>query len=169
MAILGVMAFVASFIVFEDSDLSSKFLFGAMGWLALSLVSALPIFSTRRRTIEVDVGLNGIRAPHTFIGFERLVSVQVPNEASLVLLTDNGDKLTLALPGHAEEAAMLIEERREVHARLTRTVKVAPDGYRNVRVEEGVDGDLVESMREAGMNEDEMAECLALAQSGHES
>lgn len=169
MAVLGVMAFIASFIVFDDSDLSSKFLFGAMAWLVLSFVSALPIFSSRRRTIEVDVGLNGVRAPHTFIGFERLVSVQVLDEASLVLLTDNGDKLTLALPGHAEEAATLIEERREVHARLTRTVEVAPEGYRNVRVLEGVDGDLVEAMREAGMDEGEMSECLALAQSGHES
>ncbi|MFK8000754.1 MAG: hypothetical protein AB8H86_14235 [Polyangiales bacterium] len=163
------MTFIGSFIVFDDSDLSSKFLFGAMAWLVLSLVSALPIFSARRRTIEVDVGLNGIRAPHTFIGFERLVSVQVPNAASLVLLTDNGDKLTLALPGHAEEAAALIEKRREVHARLTRTVEVATDGYRNVRVHEGVDGDLVEAMRDAGMGEGEVAECLALAHSGHES
>lgn len=169
MAILGVMAFIASFIAFDDFGLASKFLFGALTWMVFSFVSMLPIFSARRRTIEVDVGLNGIRAPHTFIGFERLVSVQASNDASLVLLTDNGDKLTLAVPGHAEEVVALIEERRHVHARLTRTQKVTTDGYRNVRVQEGVDGDLVDAMREAGVDEQEMALCLALAQSAHES
>lgn len=168
---VAVTAFVASLIVFEEPFVSAGLSYVAMLLIGLTLLSMAPVFPARNKTMLMEVGLDGIRTPHTFIGFERLVSVQVsqaasPDDALLVLLTDNGDKLTLNVAGFAQEAVGLIEERRDIHAELTRTRKVSPDGYRNVRVQESVDGDLVDAMRDAGVGDTEMGECLALAYSG---
>lgn len=131
-----------------------------IAFLMLSLAGVL-LIRWGRKTIQVDLGIDGIRSQERFIAFEELSAARTlgaagPHQTCVEIRTTRGDSFKLYVEGDGQTLVDEILKRQSAHTRLTRRRQsLRQDGYRNVRVEAASET-VVEVMRKSGMSDAEL-------------
>lgn len=128
--------------------------------LMLSLAGVV-LIRWGRKTIQIDLGIDGIRSHERFIPFEKFSAARALgadglHQTCVEIRSTCGDPLRLYVEGDGQTLVDEILKRQGAHTRLTRRRRsLRQDGYRNVRVETTSET-VVEVMRKSGMSDAEL-------------